>query len=106
MVKDIVKRPFITVGFTAFVLMIPLAADLHHGWIRRLGGKRWQALHRSGRHRGARRGALLVAGEGRHVAASLATARSSPCCSRGSQFGSGPRSARRVWSCPQALAGA
>ncbi len=37
---------FITVGFTAFVLLIPLAATSTAGWIRRLGGKRWQALHR------------------------------------------------------------
>jgi sulfoxide reductase heme-binding subunit YedZ len=43
--KDVMKRPFITVGFTAFVLMIPLAATSTNGWIRRLG-KRWRALHR------------------------------------------------------------
>jgi len=46
MVKDIAKRPFITVGFTGFVLMIPLAITSTAGWIRRLGGKRWQLLHR------------------------------------------------------------
>ncbi len=46
MLKDIEKRPFITVGFTAFVLMLPLAITSTQGWIRRLGGKRWQALHR------------------------------------------------------------
>jgi sulfoxide reductase heme-binding subunit YedZ len=46
MVKDIGKRPFITVGFTAFVLLIPLAVTSTAGWIRRLGGKRWQRLHR------------------------------------------------------------
>jgi len=40
-----VKRPFITAGFTAFVLMIPLALTSTKGWIRRLG-KRWTALHR------------------------------------------------------------
>jgi sulfoxide reductase heme-binding subunit YedZ len=45
--KDVVKRPFITVGFTAFVLLIPLAITSTAGWIRRLGGKRWQMLHRS-----------------------------------------------------------
>jgi sulfoxide reductase heme-binding subunit YedZ len=45
-VADIYKRPFITVGFTAFVLMIPLAITSTAGWIRRLGGRRWQALHR------------------------------------------------------------
>ena len=43
---DIAKRPFITAGFTAFVLMIPLALTSTAGWIRRLGGKRWQLLHR------------------------------------------------------------
>jgi sulfoxide reductase heme-binding subunit YedZ len=43
--KDIVKRPFITMGFTAFVLMIPLAVTSTKGWIRRLG-RRWQLLHR------------------------------------------------------------
>jgi sulfoxide reductase heme-binding subunit YedZ len=47
MLKDVVKRPFITVGFAAFVLLIPLAITSTAGWIRRLGGKRWQALHRS-----------------------------------------------------------
>src|SRR5712664_4752029 len=46
MLKDVVKRPFITVGFAAFVLLIPLALTSTTGWIRRLGGKRWQALHR------------------------------------------------------------
>jgi methionine sulfoxide reductase heme-binding subunit len=42
--KDIIKRPYITVGFTAFVLMIPLAITSTTGMIRRLG-KRWQQLH-------------------------------------------------------------
>ena len=46
MIKDIVKRPFITVGFSAFVLMIPLAATSTAWSIRRLGGKNWQRLHR------------------------------------------------------------
>lgn len=45
MVKDIAKRPFITMGFAAFVLMIPLALTSTQGWIRRLG-KNWQRLHR------------------------------------------------------------
>jgi len=45
MVKDVLKRPYITVGFTAFVLMIPLALTSTTGWIRRLGGKRWNRLH-------------------------------------------------------------
>ena len=45
MLEDIRKRPYITVGFTAFVLMIPLALTSTKGWIRRLG-KRWTKLHR------------------------------------------------------------
>jgi len=44
--KDVYKRPFITVGFAAFVLLIPLAFTSTAGWIRRLGGRRWQMLHR------------------------------------------------------------
>ena len=44
--KDITKRPYITVGFTAFVLLLPLALTSTKGWVRRLGGKRWNALHR------------------------------------------------------------
>src|SRR6202162_831274 len=46
MLHDVAKRKFITVGFTAFVLLIPLALTSTKGWIQRLGGKRWQALHR------------------------------------------------------------
>lgn len=46
MLVDIAKRKFITVGLTAFVLLIPLAITSTAGWIRRLGGKRWQMLHR------------------------------------------------------------
>jgi methionine sulfoxide reductase heme-binding subunit len=45
--KDVLKRPFITVGFIAFVLLIPLAATSTNGMVKRLGGKRWQALHRT-----------------------------------------------------------
>ncbi|WP_139556266.1 protein-methionine-sulfoxide reductase heme-binding subunit MsrQ [Methylotetracoccus oryzae] len=44
--KDIVKRPYITIGFTAFVLLIPLAATSTDGMIRRLGGKGWRRLHK------------------------------------------------------------
>ncbi len=44
--KDIAKRKFITVGFAAFLLLIPLAITSTKGWVRRLGGKRWQLLHR------------------------------------------------------------
>ena len=43
---DIMKRPYITVGFSAFLLLIPLAVTSTQGWVRRLGGKRWGALHR------------------------------------------------------------
>jgi sulfoxide reductase heme-binding subunit YedZ len=43
---DIAKRPYITVGFAAFVLMIPLAVTSTAGMIRRLGGRRWALLHR------------------------------------------------------------
>lgn len=46
MIKDVYKRPFITAGFTAFLLMVPLAATSTSGMIRRLGGRRWQMLHR------------------------------------------------------------
>jgi methionine sulfoxide reductase heme-binding subunit len=45
-VHDVAKRPFITMGFASFVLMVPLALTSTAGWIRRLGGKRWQRLHR------------------------------------------------------------
>ncbi len=44
--KDIVKRPFITVGFIAFVLLVPLALTSTNRMIKRLGAKRWQWLHR------------------------------------------------------------
>lgn len=46
MVKDIAMRPYITVGFTGFVLMIPLAVTSTRKWIARIGGRRWQLLHR------------------------------------------------------------
>src|ERR1019366_9323481 len=44
--KDVLKRPFITVGFLGFVSMIPLALTSTAGWIRRLGGRNWQRLHK------------------------------------------------------------
>jgi len=44
--EDVAKRPYITVGFIAFVSMIPLALTSTTGWIRRLGGRNWQRLHR------------------------------------------------------------
>jgi sulfoxide reductase heme-binding subunit YedZ len=46
MLKDIAKRPFITAGSAALLAMLPLAITSTSGWIRRLGGKRWQKLHR------------------------------------------------------------
>jgi sulfoxide reductase heme-binding subunit YedZ len=46
-VKDIWKRPFITVGFAALVLMTPLAITSTRGWIRRMGGARWNRLHKA-----------------------------------------------------------
>jgi sulfoxide reductase heme-binding subunit YedZ len=45
-VKDIIKRPFILVGFTAFLLLTPLAATSFNAAIRKLGAKRWQMLHK------------------------------------------------------------
>lgn len=44
--KDIAKRPFITVGFTALLLLIPLAITSTNAMVRRLGARRWLALHR------------------------------------------------------------
>ncbi len=46
MLDDLMKRPFITAGFISFVLMIPLAATSTRAMVRRLGGRRWQLLHR------------------------------------------------------------
>jgi len=46
MLHDIAKRKFITAGMTAWACMLPLAITSTTGWIRRLGGKRWQKLHR------------------------------------------------------------
>ena len=43
-VEDVLERPYITAGFTAFVLLVPLAVTSTKGWIRRLG-RRWQRLH-------------------------------------------------------------
>lgn len=44
--EDIRKRPYITVGFSAFVLLVPLAVTSTKGWIKRLGAQRWRRLHR------------------------------------------------------------
>ena len=46
MLVDVAKRKFITIGFTAFLLMMPLAVTSTRDWIRRLGGRRWNRLHR------------------------------------------------------------
>ena len=44
--KDVIKRPFITIGFTAFVLLIPLAITSTNAMVKRLGGNRWKQLHK------------------------------------------------------------
>ena len=46
-VVDVLKRPFIMVGMLSFLLMVPLAVTSTNGMIRRLGGKRWNRLHRA-----------------------------------------------------------
>ena len=43
--EDILERPYVTVGFLAFLILIPLAVTSTRGWVRRLGGKRWARLH-------------------------------------------------------------
>lgn len=45
--RDIAQRPFVTVGFAAFVLLIPLALTSNQWAIRKLGGRKWQELHRN-----------------------------------------------------------
>jgi methionine sulfoxide reductase heme-binding subunit len=44
-IGDILQRPYITAGFTAYLLLVPLAVTSTRGWIRRLG-RRWGLLHR------------------------------------------------------------
>lgn len=46
MAQDVVKRPYITVGFAAYILMIPLAMTSTKDMVRRIGFKKWQVLHR------------------------------------------------------------
>jgi sulfoxide reductase heme-binding subunit YedZ len=46
MAADVVKRPYITVGFTAFLLLVPLAVTSTAGMVRRLGAVAWRRLHR------------------------------------------------------------
>lgn len=43
--SDVIQRPFIALGMTAFMMLIPLAVTSTNGWIKRLGGKRWARLH-------------------------------------------------------------
>ena len=45
--KDILKRNFITLGMTAFLLLLPMAITSTKGWIKRLGAKRWKSLHKA-----------------------------------------------------------
>jgi len=47
MAREIVKRPYILVGFAAFVLLIPLAITSTRGWVLRLGRARWAMLHKA-----------------------------------------------------------
>ena len=67
--EDIYKRPFITIGFTRFMLMLPLAVTSTAGMDPAAG---WEALADAASagvcRRGCRRGALLLAGEGRRLA--------------------------------------
>jgi sulfoxide reductase heme-binding subunit YedZ len=44
--EDVVEHPWVLVGFLAFLLLIPLAVTSTGGWIRRMGGKRWNVLHK------------------------------------------------------------
>jgi sulfoxide reductase heme-binding subunit YedZ len=44
--EDVVDRPYITMGFVAFLLLVPLAVTSTRGWVKRMGGRRWQRLHR------------------------------------------------------------
>ena len=43
--EDVVKRPYITVGFISLMLLVPLAVTSTKGWVKRLGGRRWNRLH-------------------------------------------------------------
>lgn len=45
-VKDIIKRPFITIGFFTFIALIPLVITSNNTMVKRLGGRRWKQLHR------------------------------------------------------------
>src|SRR5689334_6979263 len=43
---DVFKRPFIAVGMLGFFLLVPLAVTSTNGWVKRLGGKNWNRLHK------------------------------------------------------------
>ncbi len=43
--EDVAQRPYVTVGFLTLLLLVPLAVTSTRGWVKRLGGKRWQRLH-------------------------------------------------------------
>lgn len=45
--KDIIKRPFITMGMLTFTMLLPLAITSTNGMVRRMGARNWQALHRA-----------------------------------------------------------
>ena len=80
-VDDVVKRKFITVGFLAFVLLIPLAVTSTNGMVKRLGFPRWKRLHRLTyvADRAGRR-AFHLAGQGRPGPAADLRRRCWPCC--------------------------
>ena len=44
--EDVIEHPWVLFGFTALLLLVPLAVTSTNGWVRRLGGRRWQRLHR------------------------------------------------------------
>ena len=44
--EDVAKHPWVLLGFASFLMLVPLAVTSTRGWVRRLGGKRWQRLHR------------------------------------------------------------
>ena len=45
-VSDVIQRPFIAVGMTAFLMLLPLAVTSTNGWVKRMGGKNWSRLHK------------------------------------------------------------
>ena len=83
MLEDVAKRPFITAGFTAFVLMVPLAVTSTAGLDPPAGREALAPAAPAGLfERGRGRGALLLAGEVGYARARWPTARCWPCCSR------------------------